>query len=102
MISPLIQSSRFLIGNPEILSPSMLDFPSLVLSPVMPLIEDPFNKSCSPSIGTSSSEEEKAIAEKGFYLHPLPRTTTPRGSEPPQLLPLFPVTLPRVSESSSS
>ncbi|KAL7186292.1 hypothetical protein ACSBR2_028105 [Camellia fascicularis] len=102
MISPLIQSSGFLIGNPEILSPSILDFPSLVLSPVTPLIEDPFNKSCSPSIGSSSSEEEKAIAEKGFYLHPSPRTTTPRGSEPPQLLPLFPVTSPRVSEESSS
>ncbi|CAL5339293.1 unnamed protein product [Camellia sinensis] len=64
MINPLIQSSGFLIGNPEILSPSILDFPSLVLSPVTPLIEDPFNKSCSPSIVSSSSEEEKACTHR--------------------------------------
>ncbi|XVE80124.1 hypothetical protein DITRI_Ditri14bG0114100 [Diplodiscus trichospermus] len=82
--------------NTEILSPSLLDFPKLALSPVTPLNEDPFNKS-SPSLG-SSSEEEKAIAEKGFYLHPSP-LSTPRDTEP-QLLPLFPVTSPRVSGSS--
>ncbi|KAM7492578.1 hypothetical protein LguiA_035499 [Lonicera macranthoides] len=104
MISPSIPNfpnnsthSGFSPRMPEILSPSILDFPSLVLSPVTPLIEDPFNRS-SPSMG-NSSEEEKAIAEKGFYLHPSPMST-PRGSEP-QLLPLFPVTSPRVSGSSS-
>ncbi|CAL0310157.1 unnamed protein product [Lupinus luteus] len=79
----------------EILSPSLLDFPSLSLSPITPLLnDDPFDNS-SPSLG-NSSEEEKAIAEKGFYLHPSPRTTKP------QLLTLFPLTSPRVSESSSS
>ncbi|KAI3769278.1 hypothetical protein L6452_00379 [Arctium lappa] len=84
----------------EILSPSILDFPALVLSPVTPLIEDPFSKS-SPSIGnSSSSEEERVIAAKGFYLHPSPRAATPYGTAEPQLLPLFPVTSPRVSESS--
>ncbi|OIV92401.1 hypothetical protein TanjilG_23001 [Lupinus angustifolius] len=84
----------------EILSPSLLDFPSLSLSPITPLLnDDPFDNS-SPSLG-NSSEEEKAIAEKGFYLHPSPRTTTPRDSKP-QLLTLFPLTSPRVSESSSS
>ncbi|XP_047336812.1 VQ motif-containing protein 4-like [Impatiens glandulifera] len=107
MISPLIPnlghnssgySPRKHLPFPEILSPSMLDFPSLALSPVTPLIEDPFNKS-SPSLG-SSSEEDRAIAEKGFYLHPSPRTMTPRDSEP-RLLPLFPVTSPRVSGSTS-
>lgn len=82
----------------EILSPSLLDFPSLALSPVTPLNDDPFDKS-SPSLGNSSSEEDKAIAEKGFYLHPSP-ITTPRDSEP-QLLPLFPLSSPRVSQSSS-
>ena len=92
------QNSGFSPRKPEILSPSLLDFPSLVLSPVTPLNDDPFDKS-SPSLG-NSSEEEKAIAEKGFYLHPSPMTT-PRDSEP-QLLPLFPVTSPRVSESSPS
>ncbi|GMJ13877.1 MPK3/6-targeted VQP 1 [Hibiscus trionum] len=82
--------------NAEILSPSLLDFPKLALSPVTPLNEDPFNKS-SPSLG-NSSEEEKAIAEKGFYLHPSPMST-PRDTEP-QLLPLFPLTSSRVSGSS--
>lgn len=105
MISPLIpglhsahNSSSFSPRNkPEILSPSILDFPSLALSPVTPLIEDPFNKSSPLS---NLSEEDKAIAEKKFYMHPSPRRT-PRDSEP-QLLPLFPVTSPRVSGSSSS
>uniref|UniRef100_A0A2P2JW03 Uncharacterized protein MANES_03G109400 n=1 Tax=Rhizophora mucronata TaxID=61149 RepID=A0A2P2JW03_RHIMU len=85
-------------NKPEILSPSLLDFPKLTLSPVTPLNEDPFNKS-SPSLGNSSSEEERAIAEKGFYLHPSPMST-PRDSEP-QLLPLFPLTSPKASGSSS-
>ncbi|XP_057458519.1 VQ motif-containing protein 4-like [Lotus japonicus] len=88
---------RFSPSSSEILSPSLLDFPSLALSPVTPLNDDPFDKS-SPSLG-SSSEEEKAIADKGFYLHPSPMST-PRGFEP-QLLPLFPVTSPRVTESPS-
>ncbi|KAK4413951.1 VQ motif-containing protein 11 [Sesamum alatum] len=39
-------------------------------------------------------EEEKAIAGKGFYLHPSP-LSTPRGSDPPELLPLFPLHSPR-------
>ncbi|WCJ32177.1 VQ motif-containing protein [Euphorbia peplus] len=78
-----------------LLSPSMLDFPNLTLSPVTPLNEDTFNNS-SPSLG-SSSEEERAIAEKGFYLHPSP-ISTPRDSEP-QLLSLFPLTSPKLSGS---
>ncbi|KAL3624879.1 hypothetical protein CASFOL_031547 [Castilleja foliolosa] len=74
--------------TPETLSPSILDFPALALSPVTPLIPDPFNRDA----------EEKAINEKGFYLHPSP-ASTPRDSEP-RLLPLFPVTSPRVAGSS--
>ncbi|KAL3633073.1 hypothetical protein CASFOL_026057 [Castilleja foliolosa] len=46
-------------------------------------------------------EEERAIADKGFYLHPSP-LSTPRGSDPPELLPLFPVCSPRDNYSSSS
>ncbi|KAL2496417.1 VQ motif-containing protein motif-containing protein 4 [Forsythia ovata] len=97
LIPSLAQNSSFSPREHEILSPSILDFPSLVLSPVTPLNEDTLSKS-SPSMG-NASEEEKAIAEKKFYLHPSPRTT-PRDSKP-QLLPLFPVTSPRVSGSSS-
>ncbi|WOH05521.1 hypothetical protein DCAR_0624938 [Daucus carota subsp. sativus] len=45
-------------------------------------------------------QEERAIADKGFYLHPSP-LTTPRGSEP-ELLPLFPLHSPRLANDSSS
>ncbi|GAB2277961.1 hypothetical protein Dimus_012659 [Dionaea muscipula] len=107
MISPLTVAANLGGGNfsprklvPEILSPSLLDFPSLMLSPVTPLTPvDPFDNKGSPSTAESNSmveEEQKAIAEKGFYLHPSPRSVP----ELPQLLPLFPVTSPRVSEVS--
>ncbi|KAF2580354.1 hypothetical protein F2Q70_00012635 [Brassica cretica] len=90
-------------GKPEILSPSILDFPSLVLSPVTPLVPDPFNRSGS-SNRSPDDVEEKAMKEKGFYLHPSPApapATTPMDQEP-RLLPLFPVTSPRVSGSSTA
>lgn len=88
--------------TPEVLSPSMLKFPGLVLSPVTPLILDPFNRCVNTNVSTIDMEaENKAIAHKGFYLHPSP-TTTPRGGSEPRLLPLFPVTSPRVSGASSS
>ncbi|KAL1560239.1 VQ motif-containing protein 4-like [Salvia divinorum] len=83
-------------GTPEALSPSILDFPSLALSPVTPLIPDPFNRGAS---NLNTVAEDKAIKEKGFYLHPSP-ANTPRDSEP-RLLPLFPVTSPRVAGSST-
>uniref|UniRef100_A0A5B7BL70 Putative VQ-like protein n=1 Tax=Davidia involucrata TaxID=16924 RepID=A0A5B7BL70_DAVIN len=88
--------------TPEILSPSLLDFPSLVLSPVTPLIPDPFNRSPPNCVSASLNmdAEDKAIAKKGFYFHPSP-ANTPKDSEP-RLLPLFPVTSPRVSGSSPS
>ncbi|KAL0353766.1 UNVERIFIED_CONTAM: VQ motif-containing protein 4 [Sesamum angustifolium] len=100
MINTLIpgfsQNSGFSPRKPEILSPSILDFPALVLSPITPLTDDASNKYS--SMPSPSLEEEKAIAEKKFYFHPSPRST-PRNAEP-QLLPLFPLTSPRLSESS--
>ena len=88
-INPLLPSDFSLRKHQhqaqEILSPSVLDFPALTLSPVTPLIPDPFNRSSHPN-------SEKAIAEKGFHLLPSPRNGAPR------LLPLFPVS----SSSSSS
>ncbi|XP_041026099.1 VQ motif-containing protein 4 [Juglans microcarpa x Juglans regia] len=112
-INPLIpvfapNNSGFSPRKPEILSPSILDFPALTLSPVTPLIHDPFDRSAYVSFQSNvnanvnakldEEAEEKAIKEKGFYLHPSP-STTPRESEP-RLLPLFPTTSPRVSGSS--
>ncbi|KAE8700510.1 VQ motif-containing protein 4 [Hibiscus syriacus] len=101
-------TSGFSPRKPEVLSPSILDFPSLVLSPVTPLISDPFDRSgagnypnCANNNAKLNKEaEEKAIKEKSFYLYPSP-ASTPRDSEP-RLLPLFPVTSPRVSGSSTS
>ncbi|XP_010268505.1 PREDICTED: VQ motif-containing protein 11-like [Nelumbo nucifera] len=73
---------------------------SPISSPVTPLSPDPLFSGHFPGSGSESpsspavSEEEKAIAEKGFYLHPSP-LSTPRGSEPPELLPLFPLSSPK-------
>ena len=75
----------------ELLSPSMLDFPSLALgSPVTPLPPLPGSQE-------AAAAEDRAIAEKGFYLHPSPRGNAGAGADlqpPPRLLPLFPVQSP--------
>ncbi|EEF46845.1 conserved hypothetical protein [Ricinus communis] len=72
---------------------------STIPSPVTPLSSESLffrspgtDQSSSPS-SPAVSEEDKAIAEKGFYLHPSP-LTTPRGGEPPELLTLFPLSSP--------
>ncbi|XVE97310.1 hypothetical protein REPUB_Repub03eG0008700 [Reevesia pubescens] len=65
-------------------------------SPVTPLGSESLFYSSSGTVSPSSpvvSEEEKAIAEKGFYLHPSP-LNTPRGTQPPELLKLFPLSSP--------
>ncbi|KAF8751435.1 hypothetical protein HU200_012111 [Digitaria exilis] len=83
---------------PEILSPSVLDFPSLRLSsPVTPLAGDPFSRG-SPASTSSEEAERAAIAERGFFLHPSPRGA----ADPPRLLPLFPVTSPRMAASAAA
>ncbi|PWA80645.1 myosin-M heavy chain [Artemisia annua] len=89
MISPLTSSGGG-VFSPEVLSPSVLDFPALALSPVTPLLPDPF---C-----LDHEAEEKAIKEGGFYFHKSPRGE----AEPPRLLPLFPMMSPRDEKSSSS
>ncbi|KQK03202.2 VQ motif-containing protein 4 [Brachypodium distachyon] len=76
----------------DVLSPSMLDFPSLALgSPVTPLPPLPGSEE-------AAAAEDRAIAEKGFYLHPSPRgNAAARGDmmqPPPRLLPLFPLQSP--------
>ncbi|XVE71286.1 hypothetical protein DITRI_Ditri10aG0139100 [Diplodiscus trichospermus] len=71
-----------------------LDSPSP--SPVTPLGSESLFYSSSGTLSPSSpvvSAEEKAIAEKGFYWHPSP-LNTPRGSQPPELLTLFPLSSP--------
>ncbi|XP_010538171.1 PREDICTED: VQ motif-containing protein 4-like [Tarenaya hassleriana] len=101
--------------KPDIVSPSILDFPALALSPVTPLIPDPFDRSGSSSQSPNESGfvpvtrceskwsvdlEERGKNEKGFFLNPSPATVP--GDSEPRLLPLFPVTSPRVSSGSSA
>ncbi|XP_010545841.1 PREDICTED: VQ motif-containing protein 19-like [Tarenaya hassleriana] len=88
--------------NPDVLSPSCLDFPRLGLnSPVTPVKNDGLRQTGDPLDKMPPlSEEERAIAEKGFYLHPS-QIPTPRDSES-QLLPLFPVTSSTVSPEESN
>jgi hypothetical protein len=63
----------------------------MIFSPVSPL---EFYARGSPRTPREvEEEEERAIAEKGFYLHPSP-LSTPRGADPPELLPLFPLQSP--------
>ncbi|MCL7041483.1 hypothetical protein MKW94_028774 [Papaver nudicaule] len=68
----------------------------VLMSPVSTLDHHFFPSPRTPR--SPQEEEEKAISEKGFYLHPSPRSKT---SSNPQLLPLFPLTSPRDSSSSS-
>ncbi|KAM0940774.1 putative VQ motif-containing protein/13/19/31/33 [Dioscorea sansibarensis] len=49
----------------------------------------PLSSSC-----LNEAEEEKAIRERRFYLHPSPRSLSSRVSDP-ELLPLFPLTTPK-------
>ncbi|KAJ0008121.1 hypothetical protein Pint_30188 [Pistacia integerrima] len=78
-------------GNSFLVSPvSTLEFLSRV-SPRSPM--DSPRELC-------EEEEERAIAEKGFYLHPSP-LSTPRGAEP-ELLPLFPLSSPTSNDAHCS
>ncbi|CAK9185618.1 unnamed protein product [Ilex paraguariensis] len=69
-----------------------------MVSPVSPL--DLLGQGSPRTPRSPLEEEERAIAEKGFYLHPSP-LSTPRASDPPELLPLFPISSPRDNSSSS-
>ncbi|KAJ6434827.1 hypothetical protein OIU84_000131 [Salix udensis] len=71
-------------------------------SPVTPLCSEflffPSPDTESPSPPAVLLQEEKiTVAEKGFCLHPSP-LNTPRGSEPPELLTLFPLSSPSQSD----
>ncbi|MQM11669.1 hypothetical protein Taro_044577 [Colocasia esculenta] len=93
---------RFSLRKPNILSPRMLDFPTLTLSiPLTPLILNLFSHLPYPNSATKVLNEECPITEKGFYHHASPKTT-PSGMDPPRLLPLFPVATPRITTGSLS
>ncbi|PIA36632.1 hypothetical protein AQUCO_03300080v1 [Aquilegia coerulea] len=91
LMSGLVRNCGFSPRELEMLSPSILDFPSLVISSKIPLPLD--------SCNSSPTEVDQRITEKGFYLHSSP-ITTPRSSEL-RLLPLFPMTSPKVAGTST-
>lgn len=76
-----LNNSRFLPRKPEILSPSLLDFSALILSPVAPLITTPSPLTNPPpeALLWTLEAKEKSIKEKSFFLHPL-LAPTPRDS----------------------
>ncbi|KAJ3671588.1 hypothetical protein LUZ60_007667 [Juncus effusus] len=57
------------------------------------------DKERSPSVEINEVEEEKAIKERRFYLHPSPRDRGTKVVEP-ELLPLFPLSSPGTSGPS--
>ncbi|KAF4399770.1 hypothetical protein CsatB_012978 [Cannabis sativa] len=78
----------------------------MMVSPVSPFEflargspRTPVSPSCMEE--EEKEEEEKAIAGKGFYLHRSP-LNTPRGSEPPELLTLFPLSSPRDNNNTNN
>ncbi|XP_010521581.1 PREDICTED: VQ motif-containing protein 31 [Tarenaya hassleriana] len=78
-------------GNTSILT-SPLGTPSSLFS-TLSLMEE--EKAESDIYTPNSEEEEKAIRERRFYLHPSPRSKP--GYTEPELLPLFPLTSPNSS-----
>ncbi|KAL3835520.1 hypothetical protein ACJIZ3_010256 [Penstemon smallii] len=86
--------------NTTLYSPSSRSYRNLhgenmvMVSPVSPLEYLAAARGSPRTPRSPMEEEEKAIADKGFYLHRSP-LSTPRGSDPPELLPLFPLSSPR-------
>ncbi|KAI3982124.1 hypothetical protein MKX01_019030 [Papaver californicum] len=76
-----------------------------LISPVSTLDHYHFLNPSPRTPRSPQEEEDKAISEKGFYFHPSPRSKTNNidhhHHNPPQLLPLFPLSSPRDSSSSS-
>ncbi|XP_022739816.1 VQ motif-containing protein 31 [Durio zibethinus] len=70
--------------------------PSTVFSKLSLLEEENIEES--PESDLNTEEEEKAIKERRFYLHPSPRSRT--GKMEPELLSLFPLTSPRTNDKA--
>lgn len=86
-------SSPTTSGNPHLL-PSPVGTPSKIFSKLS--IQEQENNRESAICELNSEEEEKAIKERRFYLHPSPRSKP--GYTEPELLTLFPLTSPKMSE----
>ncbi|XVF14670.1 hypothetical protein REPUB_Repub09cG0081700 [Reevesia pubescens] len=88
-------------------SPSRSGSSSLLTSPVgtpstifskLSLLEEESSEELAKSELNTEEEEEKAIKERRFYLHPSPRSRA--GKAEPELLSLFPLTSPRTNDKA--
>jgi hypothetical protein len=93
------------VGDTSLSPVSTIDYAYFLASnsPLASSISPPsFDKIVGPTVVLTKEEEEreeKAIAQKGFYLHHSPRG---ENGAKPKLLPLFPVLSPKAIGLSSS
>ena len=87
--SPSISGSSSLLTSP-------VGTPSTIFSKLSLLEVE--NREESAKIELNTEEEEKAIKERRFCLHPSPRSRA--GKMEPKLLALFPLTFPRTNEKA--
>lgn len=80
-------------GSSSVLPPSPIT-PSAIFSQLTLMEDEKKEESAIPELNTE--EEEKAIKERRFYLHPSPRSNP--GFTEPELLPLFPLASLNASE----
>ncbi|CAL0325241.1 unnamed protein product [Lupinus luteus] len=73
--------------------------PSTIFSRLTLLVEEDEKKEDSAIPEINTEEEEEAIRERRFYLHPSPRTK--QGFSQPQLLTLFPMASPNTFDKVS-
>ncbi|EOX92798.1 hypothetical protein QUC31_003820 [Theobroma cacao] len=82
-------------GNSGLLT-SPVGTPSTIFSMLSLLEEENREESAKGELNTE--EEEKAIKERRFYLHPSPRSRAAKME--PELLDLFPITSPRTNDKA--
>jgi len=91
--SPTTSGNHSLLPSPAG-TPSFMFSPSTILSKLS--IQEQESREESAISDLNNEEEEKAIKERRFYLHPSPRSKP--GYTEPELLALFPLTSPQASD----
>ncbi|KAJ7001019.1 VQ motif-containing protein 31-like [Populus alba x Populus x berolinensis] len=90
--SPTTSGNHSLLPSPAG-TPSFMFSPSTILSKLS--IQEQGSRGESAKSDLNNEEEEKAIKERRFYLHPSPRSKP--GYTEPELLALFPLTSPQAN-----
>ncbi|CAK7328576.1 unnamed protein product [Dovyalis caffra] len=89
---PTTSGNHSLLSSP-VGTPSIIFSPSTIFSKLSILEEE--SRADSTISDLNNEEEEKAIKERRFYLHPSPRSKP--GYTEPELLTLFPLTSPKAN-----